>query len=372
MPTDATYPIILFPGIMGSRLYFPNSGRYWDPDSTFRMLRWLIAPSSTRAILTGSQPADIVQSPLWFEFNAAQESRGWGGAVWSYYGGFLQFLESLGPNPVYAIGYDWRQDIGSLGIDALTRVREILTSTGAAKAVLIAHSMGGLVVRAAFRQDPTFNDQVHKNIFICQPSAGAPVMYRRLFTGLDANYDAGWAFRRVLGSSRQIFLGNVSGLPGAMQLVPSASFPGDAASVSWNPLLPVGTDPAAIYADPNSPPGMVPNNIGLDPAVLQDLNDRVIDINAFFQFLGHPNDPVTSDPAKTWLIYGTNKPTETKVQINGATVTPVVQNTGDTTVPDISAMCLGLPPNQMIAVSNITHSTACLDQTVQSFVQANL
>jgi hypothetical protein len=147
MPTDATYPIIFFPGIMGSRLYFPNSGRYWDPDSVFRMTRWLIAPSSNRAILHGSQPADIVQSPLWWEFNAAQESRGWGGPVWSYYGGFLQFLESLGPNPVYAMGYDWRQDIGSLGNDALTRVREILTATGAAKAVLITHSMGGLVVR---------------------------------------------------------------------------------------------------------------------------------------------------------------------------------------------------------------------------------
>jgi hypothetical protein len=213
---------------------------------------------------------------------------------------------------------------------------------------------------------------VHKTIYICQPSAGAPLLYRRLFTGLDANYDSGWAFRRVLGNTRQIFLGNVSGLPGAMQLLPSAYFPKDTAGTPWNPLLPASNDPATMYADVNSPPGLTPNGIGLDPSVIQDLNERVVDINAFDQFLGQPNDPVTSDPAKTWLIYGNTKATETKVQIDGSTVTPVVQNTGDTTVPDISATCLGLPASQMIAVPNIEHESACEDRTVQDKVQVNL
>jgi pimeloyl-ACP methyl ester carboxylesterase len=372
MPTDPTFPIIFFPGIMGSRLYFTSSDRYWDPDSTFRMLPWLIDPSNNRAFIHGSEPADVVQSPIWSEFDAAQELRGWGGPVWSFYGGLLNFLEDLGPNPVYAIGYDWRQDIGSLGIDALTRVREILTATNAAKAVLIAHSMGGLVVRAAFRQDPTLNSQVDKTFYICQPSAGASLMYRRLFTGLDSDYDSGWAFRRILGSSRQVFIGNVSGLPGAMQLVPSVYFPVDAGGIPWNPLLPATNDPTEMYADPNSPPGLVPADIGLDPDVIQDLNERVIDINAFFRSLGMPNDPITSDPAKTWLIYGNTMATETKVQIDGATVTPVVQNTGDTTVPDISATCLGLPANRTIAVPNITHENACLDGTVQGLIRDNL
>jgi hypothetical protein len=34
-------PILVFPGIMGSRLYFQNSGKFWDPDNKLRMIGWL-------------------------------------------------------------------------------------------------------------------------------------------------------------------------------------------------------------------------------------------------------------------------------------------------------------------------------------------
>lgn len=373
MPTDPSYPIIFLPGIMGSRLFFPNSSRYWDPDSNWRMLKWLTSTNGmNRVRMHGSQPADIVQSPLGNEFNVAREARGWGGVVWSFYGAFLQFLERIRPNPVYAMGYDWRQDMIALGADVRDRVRAILQSTGSSKAVLITHSMGGLVVRSAFRGDPSFTDVIDKTIFICQPSAGAVLLHRRLFTGLDARYDSGWAFRQVLGTSRSGFLGNISGLPGAMELLPSVHFPLSGLT-PWNPQLPATNDPSGIYADANnSPPGLCPKNIGLSAAVIQDLDDRVIDINGFHQFLGSPNDPATTDPAKTWLIYGNTMKTETMVQINGSVVVPVYANTGDQVVPDISANCLGLPANHSIAVAGITHETACLDATVQNHVQAIL
>ena len=46
-------PILFFPGVMGSRLYFPNSHRYWDPDWPLRMSQWRrcghSAPTTTTA-----------------------------------------------------------------------------------------------------------------------------------------------------------------------------------------------------------------------------------------------------------------------------------------------------------------------------------
>ena len=35
----ARLPIVFLPGVMGSRLYFEASQKFWDPDSTWRMLR---------------------------------------------------------------------------------------------------------------------------------------------------------------------------------------------------------------------------------------------------------------------------------------------------------------------------------------------
>jgi hypothetical protein len=208
------------------------------------------------------------------------------------------------------------------------------------------------VARSAFRNDPSFNQLVDKTIFICPPSAGAVLLHRRLFTGLDSRYDSGWKFRKVLGNTREGFLGNVSGLPGAMQLLPSVHFPQNSGT-PWNPHLPANNDPSTIYADPaNSPPGLVPYQLGLSQDVIWDMEDRVFDINSFHQWLGAPNDPVTADSAKTWLIYGKSEKTETRNKISNSVVSPIYQDTGDAVVPQLSATSLQLPQNRMIGLAS--------------------
>lgn len=360
-------PVVFLPGVMGTRLHFPDSGRYWDPDNTMRMLSWILSSDDrNRRRMHGSQPARIVMTPDESEITPEQASQGWGNVVWSFYSHFLQFLEGFG-QPVYALGYDWRQDITALGDDIFARIQNVLFATGAEQVTLITHSMGGLVVRAALRSNPALNAQVEKTIHICQPSAGAVVLYRRLFTGLVRRYDSGWGFRTILGTDRETFAANMSGLPGPLQLLPSRHFPLNAAGAPWNPELVGGIDTDALYGDAATPPGVTPPAGMLTPEVLNDFRDRLTDVRVFHAHLG-PGDATTADPSKTWLIYGNNQSTEVSVQRDGNTMKPDLANAGDAVVPTPSATALGLPPARMVGLPGITHDVACLNGIVQSVV----
>lgn len=367
------YPVIFLPGVMGTRLFFPNSGRYWDPDDTIRMLSWIFSSDDrNRRRMHGSQTARIVRTPGESEITTQQAGRGWGSVVWSFYSTFLQFLEGLGGQPIYALGYDWRQDITALGGDVFTRIQRILGETGAEQVTLITHSMGGLVVRAAMRANPSLNDQVNRTIHICQPSAGAVLLYRRLFTGLVRRYDSGWGFRTILGTDRETFAANMSGLPGPMQLLPSNHFPLNQAGAPWNPGLVGATNTDALYVEANTPPGLTPPAGLVSQEVINDFRDRLTDVRVFHARLGAA-DPVTADPSKTWLIYGSTRPTEVSVQFTGNSVTPeLAPEGGDTVVPIASATSLSLPAAQMLGVPAVVHDTACLNAIVQAIVRTIL
>src|SRR5438105_3377241 len=90
MPDTSPVPIIFLPGVMGSRLYFQNSRRYWDPDHRGRMLEWVPIPffrgaDSLRQQMHVREPAGILidhdQPPQ--EINDAACARGWGSVAWS-------------------------------------------------------------------------------------------------------------------------------------------------------------------------------------------------------------------------------------------------------------------------------------------------
>src|SRR5262249_7698069 len=142
--------------------------------------------------------------------------------VWSFYGPFLHDLQDAArPADAYAVGYDWRQDLWWLGGFFRDKLLRVLQLTGADRALVVTHSMGGLVARSAFVQDPALRDKVQGVIHVCQPSVGAVVLYRRLFTGMETGLDGGSSladrvFRLILGTSRDDFVGKMSGLPGPM------------------------------------------------------------------------------------------------------------------------------------------------------------
>ena len=368
-------PVLLVPGIMGSRLYFSRSGKFWDPDDYWRMARWapvwpFRSDDDNRVQLHARQPAGVVFDTA--DVSAAERDRGWSTVVWSYYGGLLRRLQdgAAAEGGVYAAGYDWRQDIQWLGRYLGSKIDRVRAQTGGSQVALVTHSMGGLVVRAALAARDDLADAVRVVIHVCQPSAGAVLLYRRLFTGLVRPHDGGGGvadrvFRLLMGNSRQGFLGNMSGLPGAMQLIPSEYFPPTAAGTPWHPGLAAGPH-ADLYPDPQSPPGLVPDYLDLSTQVLADLTDRVADVAGFHDFLGDPAEPRHPE---TWLIYGTGLTTETAIAFGSAGAEPVTDGEGDNTVPAVSATSLNLIPQRMIPAHGVEHATACLDGYVQELVE---
>jgi len=368
-------PIIFFPGIMGSRLYFPNSRRYWDPDSTRRMLWWMpVSPfrsdEDNRKQLHFLEPAGVIAESVPGEERSLE--LGWGGAVWSFYGSYLRGLRSL-PNvgPVHCVGYDWRQDLRSLGEYAAEKIRTALEATGAGSVCLIGHSMGGLVIRSALRAAPELTEHIGRILFICQPATGAVVLYRRLFTGLSRGLDGGGgagdrAFRFILGNSRSGFVGNMSGLPGAVQLMPSRHFPKDDGR-HWHDALDNGTLHADLYTNPASPPGLLGASAHPDPAVRADFRDRIEEKTDAHDWLGEPIVPPSVD---AWQVAGDACETDVSVRFDGAAIVPVRKASGDDTVPRPSATAMRIAdPWRTAILPDLRHSTACLDVRVLNWTQ---
>jgi pimeloyl-ACP methyl ester carboxylesterase len=364
-------PIVLLPGIMGSRLYFENSGKFWDPDDTWRMLKWMPvwpfrSDDDNRVDLHAQEPAAVIQD--FANGTPDQSFRGWDGVAFGYYGPMLTQLENQWKmsNSVHAIGYDWRQDICELAKYAEEKIDEILHTTNETQVAVITHSMGGLVIRAALR-NKTILPKIKVLIHICMPASGAVGIYRRMFTGMMPQLDGNStildrAFRFLLGDSRKGFVGNFSGLPGAVQLMPGQYLP-----PLWNSFFPA-TQYAELFGNA-SPPGIVPTDIGLSNDVISDLNDRVANLYEFQTFYGNPAEPLHPD---TYLIYGQADPlpptiplTDTQISFeNGVAVPKQDENgLGDGTVPESSATSLQLDTDRMFA-KNVEHSMACANPAV--------
>jgi pimeloyl-ACP methyl ester carboxylesterase len=369
-------PIVFLPGVMGSRLYFESSGKFWDPDSTWRMLRlmpvWPFrSDDDNRRELQAGEPAAVMIDPLDAGSMDAQAVKlGWGGVVWSYYDEFLETLRTLAGNgQAFAIGYDWRQDIRWLGEYTARKLGKVLEATGAERLALATHSMGGLVARAALRHDPTLSARISTFLSICQPAVGAVIIYRRMFTGMVPGLDGGTgiadrAFRLLLGNSREGFLGNMSGLPGAMQLLPSEFFPADAANLPWNSFIAAGVGgDDQLFGNPQSPPGLVDSALNLPVDAVSDLADRVSNVADFHAWLGAPA-PLSASWPDTWSVFGVGQPTEVRIGFVNGTANPFVTTDGDGTVPHLSAQALSVPTNHSVELSGLIHATACLDQRV--------
>jgi pimeloyl-ACP methyl ester carboxylesterase len=371
------YPIVFFPGVMGSRLYFESSQKFWDPDSNWRMLRWLPqwpfrSDEDNRLQLNAREPAGVLIDPSSGSVPASMVPYGWGGVPWKFYGSYLQRLQTLAADgKAFAVGYDWRQDIRWLGEYAAQNLNACLESTGAARLWLVAHSMGALVVRAALLTDPTLVPRVDKVVFVCPPIAGAVVLYRRLFTGMVSGLDGGLGdlgFRMVLGNSREAFVGNMSGLPGPMQLLPGPSFPRDETQRFWNDALAGGLPFDGLYGDADCPPGINDPALGLADDARADLAERLLDVADFFRWLPPPADAAPP----VWVIYGTGLKTDARIVFAGGQPQPGISLHGDGTVPSLSATVPPVPAERQFAVDSIEHSLACADSRVQDQTAAIL
>ena len=220
-------PIIVVPGIMGTRLKL--GGEKWDPDDSEYMLRKWLSWKTTkmRELLHHTSAGELNHDGT--SYAADEQARGWACLVKSCYGQLLRHLHDeyaeFAPGiscPIYAFGYDWRQSNIASARALADFTRGVLDKEDVESVVFVTHSMGGYVVRRALLDDKELGNKTLTVIHIAQPVRGAPVAYRRLIYGTTRKED-GIVMRFLLGRAPEDTLRIFSAMPSAIQLLPSDS-----------------------------------------------------------------------------------------------------------------------------------------------------
>ena len=313
------FPVIVVPGVMGTRLTL--SGPNWDPDSPGTMGQLVTVDQRVLAGALDVASSGSVMVPLSASFastvdadqglidrvnivspgqtpSAFYATRGWGGAVSAFYGPLLRDLEvelnKVASYPVYLAGYDWRQSNTISGAALAAQITNILAKEKARKVIMVTHSMGGLVTRAAMVAGAI--PQIQGVVHCVMPAHGAVVAYRRFHTGAIQSLDGppiklplpapttketadfgkavfanviAAALDQILGNSPTSYAFTQAGLRGPVELLPSNEYPGvfltappDAAGLereanTRNAARSLG-DVYTAYAL-STPPGIVPS-----------------------------------------------------------------------------------------------------------------
>jgi pimeloyl-ACP methyl ester carboxylesterase len=153
-PRDPDRVVFVLPGVMGSQLCLPRERP--DPDN----LLWL-------------DPADFQNGHLMLLAWSPLPVRSSGPVLYGYLP--LKFALETAGYTVRCFDYDWRRDIGDLGLEFSRR----LSLESARHISVIGHSMGGLIARAALRTEA--GARIERVITLGTPHGGsfAPVQALR-------------------------------------------------------------------------------------------------------------------------------------------------------------------------------------------------
>ena len=244
--TNAVVPVIIVPGIMGSRLVDPaTSALVWNPTGqpigrpcTGSYGRFaanrdrLMDPAPLR-------PAESHDIPGWRcrdRFTRAEAIPHFGNLVADFYDQLAFALNDPAFNAglrgrtgkalqVLACGYDWRDD----NAESARRLRQVvdeakrLPGVGCdGKVIIIAHSMGGLVSRFFCKMLGGEAD-TDALILLGSPTHGAPQAYRTLKTGISLWIDT-LLSALFPASSRATLMRMLRGFPSAYQLLPTRHY----------------------------------------------------------------------------------------------------------------------------------------------------
>jgi len=133
--------------------------------------------------------------------------------------------------PVHAVGYNWlkcNSDAGTYLARFIERYCGRYRKLGYAceKVVLVTHSMGGLVARAAVHADMGgAQDKVLGIVHGVQPITGAPAAYKRVRAGNEASGIISAITAQVLGWSGAEVAPVFAQSPGPLELLPTKQYP---------------------------------------------------------------------------------------------------------------------------------------------------
>ena len=296
--------VLILPGIMGSTLARKRLGIFED-------VLWL-------------NPIEIALGKLFeLKLNGGASPYGASGVILLAYLK-LKLRLKIGGFDVDFFPFDWRSSLAELG----AQLAKAINNDAAAKVNLVAHSMGGLVARAALKQT---GDKVAKLVMVGTPNYGsfAPVQVIR------ATYDVVQKIAKLdLKHKPEDLSGQVfNTFPGLYEMLPA---PDKFSSINLY-------DPAAW---PQSGPRPLAKRLSAVKAVIDQLA---------------PAD------SRFFLIAGVNQDTVTGVRSEGADFVYEVSPDGDGTVPVAFASLANIPVNQTYYVEE-SHGSLPNNGTVESAV----
>lgn len=221
-PTDDTQPfpepsgkrpVLIMPGILGTEMFKdmeelwanPRMGNPFDPDT-------FMDPLQFNTDLTPSDPSvyfrDVIRQRPFFNYSQDLINT------------FLSQGYAENEN-LFTFPYDWRYDVTGIYPDGSTnaerlqlKIQEILNQTHFQKIDIVAHSMGGLVVKQYVMDHPADN-HINKAVLVGVPNLGAPKAIKVLTEGDNMN---------ILGLSAAEMKKIARNMPGVYDLLPGQSY----------------------------------------------------------------------------------------------------------------------------------------------------
>jgi CHAT domain-containing protein/pimeloyl-ACP methyl ester carboxylesterase len=200
----ASQPVtILLPGIMGSHLWLKQRDRVW-----FSVPSLLAGGLAKIEMKPGATKDDVSAEALFAQF----------------YGDLHEHLQASHRTVAHA--YDWRLPMDVLADQLAVVLREQLDGAPGQPVRVLAHSMGGLVVRALVHKHPKLWDELMQRdgarfVMLGTPNQGSHLMVETLIGKSDTVRKLG-----VLDQAHDLqeVIDIIAGFPGALQLLPKQGF----------------------------------------------------------------------------------------------------------------------------------------------------
>ena len=182
-------PVLIVPGLMGTELENSN-GLLWAD------LARMVTDVGDSFLDPLAFNSDLTQSDQTVSALNIIQSENVLGIKFDYSGGLINEFESQGytegtgsNDTLFTFPYDWRYGASGKYADGTTnadllakKIQDILTQTGAEKVDVVAHSLGGLIVKQYAMEHPADN-HIGKAVFVGVPNTGAPFALKVLLQG---------------------------------------------------------------------------------------------------------------------------------------------------------------------------------------------
>src|SRR3989344_1748519 len=218
-------PVILIPGIMGPSLRRSVDGKEIWPNANEMVLSAQDDHLDDLKLNTdGSQPAGkeayaeaVIDSVSFSAFGQDLVTQ-------NFYGSLIEQFTDRGyvlGKDLFAVAYDWRLDLKTQVSKLAAAVSSARAQNPGAKISLVAHSMGGLLVKQ-YLSDAGNALLIDKAVLIGVPQLGAPAMFKVLSYGDNLGFEFPVIQKDILNSAK---IKEISqNMPGAYELLPSRAY----------------------------------------------------------------------------------------------------------------------------------------------------